>query len=532
MAKTKKIKEKKVKKSEAVSENTSVEFKPIRDQDMKLVEEQTVARFSNDALRVYGSYVVEERAIADFRDGLKPSHRAVLWSLCGLGLRPSSGFKKAARTVGDAIGKYHPHGDGGTYGAMVTIANTVPPIVDGQGNWGTPVDPAAAYRYTEAKMSKFAHMFMADSKYLEVATKVPNFSNDDSIPLYMPALLPYMLFNGSVPPPAYGVRAGNPAFTFESVAKVVCTMLRGEKLDSKALAKVLKIQHEFGCEDITAKKDYATFIATGRGNIEYAPLMESDHKKRLIQIRSFCPGTLSSDNNIEKTLMKLRQIPGVTKAYSAQGKKSKGSGPYGALFNVEVQKSVSEDRFEEILEKIDNIICSKVNYRLGVTIRKKEDANAFKYLNFEQFFAAWIKYRINLEMKMIKHLLGAAERDLHINEVYLFAIRNMDKILKALPKVLVAKDPDATLAKLLNIPVEDATIILDRKVRQLAKLEEADLLAKIKTLKAEIAQLKKDQKDPGGRAARDTDERVEKYLKNPDRLPSGIIIGAKGKKAK
>jgi intein/homing endonuclease len=998
---------KKVKKTTEATREVSNAFWPIVGQDMSNVEEQTIARFSEDALLVYGSYVVEERAIADYRDGFKPSHRAVLWSLCGLGLRPSSGFKKAARTVGDAIGKYHPHGDSGTYGAMVTIANTIPPIVDGQGNWGTPVDNAAAYRYcftasarvmthegliriadipekfagnkhakhndgekvkfktndlicsslndpkpvshwihsgvqdtlrvttnlgnsvtctpnepfyvlhgsefvwklasdllpgdrvclkleskldptggkalpkfahvskahnsvsydetcfpksmsedlayvlgcwvsegssrkqhgvgfcntsrayysafktafdklftvetserlrepvsygkkkfmqhtakysvmntwtknvgvrwgsrnqvvpdcifqssksevssflsslfegdgticgdrlelistsskllkgvqtlllgyfgvysvirsdrlrisgsenllkldnvitfvspiknkslqrlfasrsemlhstncgggyelnnipkstcvaireefkqyrlgirkfiteneevidlhgsrfvekselsgftnlfnmrhvnirriknewvkyghiaeqywptlaakikalldnyffaevksitagkkqpvydltvpdthaftangfvvhnTEAKMSKFAHMFIADPKYLEVATKVPNFSNDDTIPLFMPALLPYLLFNGSIPAPAYGVRAGNPSFSFESVAQVVCEMLSGEVYDAKRLAKVLKIQHAFGCESITDKKDYAEFIRTGRGNIEYAPLVAHDYKKRLIQIRSFCPVTLASDNAIEKSLMKIRQIQGVRIAYNAQGKKSKGSGPYGALFNIEVQKSISEDRFDEVLEAIDNIICSRVNYRLGVTIRKADESNAFKYINFEQFFKSWIKYRIALEVRMINQLLKTAERDLHINEVYLFAVQNMEKLLKALPKVLVAKDPDAALAKVLNIPVEDATIILDRKVRQLAKLEEADLLAKIKELKREIATLRTDLKNPGARASRDTTERVEKYLRNPDTLPSGTVIGGKKK---
>jgi hypothetical protein len=269
---------------------------------------------------------------------------------------------------------------------MVTVANTTPPIVSGQGNWGTPVDNAAAQRYTEAKMSKFAHIFMADPKYLEVSVKVPNFSNDDTIPLYMPALLPYLLFNGGIPAPAYGVRAGNPSFSFASVAKIVINMLKGEAYDYKRLAKELKLKHEFGCEDITDKKDYAAFLKTGSGSIEYAPLVEHNYSKRLIQIRSFCPGTLSSDANIEKTMIKLRGVPGVKLVYNAQGEKSPGSGPYGALVNVETTKSISEDAFETILEKIDDIICSKVNYRLGVTIRKKDEANAFKYFAPNQQF--------------------------------------------------------------------------------------------------------------------------------------------------
>src|SRR5690606_5298154 len=108
----------------------------------------------------------------------------------------------------------------------------------------------------------------------------------------------------------------------------------------------------------------------------------------------------------------------------------------------------------------------------------------------------------------------------------LFAVENMEKLLKLLPKVLVSKDPDVALANAMKIPVEDAKIILDRKVRQLARLEAADLKAKIKQLKDEIKQLKADKKDPGGRAARDTEARVKSYLKSPDKVKSGLEIAA------
>jgi len=508
--------------AELLDVDAPVKFLPMLNQPESNVINMGMADFTEDALRRYGSYVVEERAIPDFRDGLKPSHRAVLWSLCGLGLRPSSSYKKSARTVGDAIGKYHPHGDAATYGAMVTIANTMPPVVDGQGNWGTPINMAAAYRYTEAKISKFAHLFMADTKYLEVIPKVPNFSGDDVIPLYMPALLPYILFIGNVPAPAYGVRAGNPSFSFKSVAKVVIEMLKGVEYNHKKLAKQLKIQHAFGCDDATDDDAFLEMISTGKGNITYMPKADYDFDKRVIRIQSFTPGSLSSVKNIDNTLAKISNIEGVREAYSAQGKKSVGSGPYGALFNIELQKSLSDDRFDSICEKVDHIITSSVNYRLGITIRKSDETNKFKYVNYLSLLQAWIKYRIALEVKMIKHLKMKAERDLHINEVYLFAIENMDKILKILPKVLVAKEPDVTLASALKMPVEDATIILDRKVRQLAKLEAGAIKEKVRALKAEIMQLSKDLKDPGGRAARDTEERVATYLKSPDSPQSGL----------
>jgi len=497
---------------------------PMLGQREDTIEDIGLQEYTEECLRIYGSYVVEDRAVPDFRDGCKPVHRALLWSLSELGLTPDKGYKKAARTVGDTIGKFHPHGDGAAYGAMVTIANTMPPVVDGQGNWGTPINPAAAQRYTEAKMSKFAHLFMLDSKYLSVVPKVPNFSGDDVIPLYLPALLPYVLFNGNVPAPAYGVRAGNPSFKFTDVAKIVIAMLKGKAVTAKMLAKHMAIHHPYGCENITSDAEYLNMMATGKGSITYAPLMGVDFKTRKINIRSFVPAGLASKGTIDKTLAKLSTFNGVKKVFSQQGKKTKGSGPYGAIFVVEVARNVGEDAFADLVEKVEAQVTNSVGYRLGITIRKDGEQNKFKYLSYVTFFEQWIKYRIALEIKLIKSLIVKAERDLHVNEVYLFAVENMDKILKALPKVLTSTDPDKTLAKILSIPVEDAVIILDRKVRQLAKMEADALKAKIKDLKSEIKTLNADLKAPGERAARDTTERVKKYLKKPDLNKSGLTF--------
>lgn len=487
-------------------------------------QQVTIEEYTEQALRDYGSYVVEDRAVPDYRDGLKPVHRAIMWSLAGLGLRPDKGYKKSARTVGDVIGKYHPHGDMAAYGAMVTIANTLPPIVDGQGNWGTPVNMAASQRYTEARMSKFAHRFLLDPKYLEVVPYVANFSGDDKIPLYMPALLPYLMFNGSVPAPAYGVRAGNPSFTFSSVAKVITLMLKGRKISGKVLAKHLELCHSYGCENITKDDDFLTLMETGKSSIYYAPLRHYDYTQRVIHLRSFVPAGLASAPAIDRVLNKISVIPGVKRCFSRQGKKSKGSGPYGALLVIECAKNISEDAFLDIVDAIEKQTTCSVSYRLGVTVRTQDKGNKFLYLSYVRYLQTWIKYRIALETRLVKFLLSKVERDLHINRVYLFAVENMPKLLKVLPKVLMSKTPDKALAKALGIPEEDAKIILDRKVRQLARLEAADLKDKIKALEAEQKQLRKDLKAPGERAARDTQERVKAYLKNPDVMKSGLAL--------
>jgi DNA gyrase/topoisomerase IV subunit A len=513
------VKKKKVSKAVKAVANQKL---PMRDQDPSLVQESNVTDFAKDRLFTYGSYVVEDRAVADYRDGLKPVHRAVLWSMVGLGLRPSSGYKKSARSVGEALGKYHPHGDAACYGAMVTIANTVPPIVDGQGNWGTPVSSHAAMRYTEARISKFAHTFLVDPMYLKVVEKIPNFSDDFEIPLYMPALLPYLLFNGQVPAPAYGVRAGNPTFSVSSVSKIVIDMLNGKEYSAKKLAKTLKIIHPYGCEAINELD--VEHIQTGKGKVEYGALLDAEVKTRIINVISFVPGTLDTADRIDKFMAKISAYPEVRSVYNKQGKKTKGSGPYGAKIVIECKKNIEEDQFHDLVDKVDKAVSGSTSYRLGVTVRRKDKPNAFKYLGYKSFLDNWIKYRVRLETRLIDYLMAAAERDLFVNETYLLAVERLKELLKALPKVLASKDPDKALAKAMKITLEQAKIILDRQVRQLSKMEASVLKDKIKAIKADIKQLKQDAKEPGKRAARDTKERVSKYMKNPDNIKSGVTV--------
>lgn len=485
----------------------------------------SLADYSREALTTYGSYVVEDRAVPDFRDGLKPVHRAVLWSIAGLGLRPHVGYKKSARAVGEAIGKYHPHGDAACYGAMVTITNTTPPFVAGQGGFGAPDTPASAMRYTEARMSKFTDMFLMDSEYLNVVPYEPNFSNDEKIPLYLPALLPSLFFITSIPAPAYGVRAGHPAFSMGTISKVVIDMLNGKEYTAKKLASTLKINHPFGCIDISKDSDIEEMMASGKGSVAYAPLVHTDEAKRVIYVRSYVPNTLAATESIDRTLAKISNLEGVRSALNTQGKKFKHSGPFGALFTITCQKNLTDEQFDEICHKVDLLVKSSVSYRLGITIRRSgEKANEFKYLDYVAYFKAWVRYRVKLEERLIEYKLEKLLRLLHINEVYLFAVNNLPKLLKALPKALAAKDPADVLAKALKMPLDDANIILDRKVRQLAKLEAGALEQKIKELKAEIKQLKADQKEPGARAARDTADRVKRYLKNPDKTMSGLPV--------
>lgn len=484
-------------------------------QDMGNVSPLDLAEYAEQALSEYGSYVVEDRQVVDYRDGLKPVHRALIWSLEDLGLRPSGPYKKSAQTVGRANAMYHPHGDASSYAAMVTLANTVPPAIAGQGNWGTPVDSAAAQRYTEAKMSRFTHLFLLDKEYIEVVPKIPNYSNDIEYPLYLPALLPFLMFNGSVPLPAYGVSCGSPTFQFESVVKVVIDLLRGKEYTHSKLAKVLKIEHPFGCVDVSSEEEFKNFISTGKGRITYEPRMALDATKRRVHIQTYVPAKYSSLKSVDGTNIKLAAIDGVSKAYSNCGKKNVYSGPWGAAYDVKCGR-VSEDKFYDIASAVQAQLTTSITYRLGVTIRKANDRNEFRYMDYLTFFKGWIVYRLKLEQRLNTRRIEKAEREKHIQEVYLFAVDNIKKLLAILPKVLASSDPDKTMAKEMKMSVEDAKIILDRQVRKLAKLERSDIVDRISELKKALEQYQWNFDNAGEAAARDTETRVKAYSKGFD----------------
>lgn len=484
------------------------------------VNHEPVDKFTKDALFDYGSYVVEDRAVPDFRDGLKPSHRAIMWSMERLGLRSGAKPTKAALTVGATIGRFHPHGDTSSYGAMVTLANTVVPLVDGQGNWGSPVDMPAAYRYTEARMSKFADTFLLDKEYLKVVPYVDNFSGTEKYPLYLPSLLPFLLLNGSAPIPAYGVSAGNPSFDLQSIAKVVLAGLRNKDGwdTAKFIARTLKPIHEFGCTAECDKKEFREVIKTGRGSIRYRALMTGDQKARKIIISSFVPGALSSFESCEKTLLAIAALPGVKRAYSQQGKRTKGAGPYGACFVIETQV-LKDAQWSELLTKVQAKVSTKVGVRLGVTVRHTDKPNSFHYLDFVKFFKAWIKYRIDLEVKLLTQQLKEIEERIYVNEVYLWAVDNIDQLLDALKDVLKSKDPVKRLAKIFKIPERNAEIILKRQVIQLARLERNGLVELLRELRATRKSYKVGLKKPGEYAADKTEKLVAQYMKCPDRMP-------------
>jgi DNA gyrase subunit A len=460
----------------------------------------------------YGSYVVEQRAIPDFRDGLKPVHRAALWAMYKNHMHHNTAFKKSARVVGDVIGKYHPHGDTAAYGAMVTIANnTMPNLIEGQGNWGDHVDNAAAQRYTECRLSKFSDLFLLDRTYLNVVPMVPNFDGEETMPLFLPALLPVQLLCGSPTMPAYGVSAGTPSFHIEGITKLVEAVLKGKKISSKSCTKHLKIHFRFGGELLSGEEDIQTLMETGKGSLKYLPTHGVSDNYKEVHVSSCCPG-FSSDASISKTLERISNIEGIAGIRDDSDSKA---GKFGIKYVITL-KRMSEEKVEDVLEKVEKCLSGSASWHIGFTHRKRT-GTSFGRSNVPDFIKRWVKYRIGLESAVIKYLIKEERKKLERQELLLWGTQHIDDIADSLKDK--KNGPHKHLAKVWKDKTEEFIVdVLKLQVYRLAALEIDEIKEKIVTHTKEIKSLKVDLKAPSARILRTFRPTVNAYIKETRKL--------------
>lgn len=451
------------------------------------------------SLEAYGKYVVEQRAVPDVRDGLKPVHRCILWAMYNLGLKHTASFKKAARTVGEVIGKYHPHGDSPSYDAMVNLAGTrdeagkvwvtkncAVPLIEGYGNWGDNIDSAASYRYTEARLSEFSCLYLLDPVYLAVTDYVPNFSEDDKVPVVLPAKLPVLLLNGSASI-AFGVSAECPGFELKGVLHLVRLVLQGTKITDSLCVKHLKFNPTYGGECISSSGEMQAFYQNGIGTMKFVPSMILDKAKKTITLTSACPG-LTSQNSWESLTERFdlsRLVQRVSDSTDKNG------------FKYEIVAARGAD-FEEFHKEVVDLVTRKWSYDIGVTYREKDNVEFYR-TTVPDIFHHWCEWRVELERKAIAHLLSLEDKKLARLKLMLLAVDSLTIIMESLR----AKDSTAYLVKKLKITEENANAILELKVRQLKSLERPVLTKSIASVVAEIRSLKADLAKPESRILRD-----------------------------
>lgn len=236
------------------------------------IEQMPIKRFTEDAYLNYSMYVIMDRALPFIGDGLKPVQRRIIYAMSELGLNASAKYKKSARTVGDVLGKFHPHGDSACYEAMVLMAQPFSyryPLVDGQGNWGAPDDPKsfAAMRYTESKLSKIAEVLLGELGQGTVDYQ-PNFDGSLEEPKYLPARLPHILLNGTMGI-AVGMATDIPPHNINELADASVMLLDNPKATLDDILTVVQgPDYPTEAEIITPKADIAKMYEQGRGSIK------------------------------------------------------------------------------------------------------------------------------------------------------------------------------------------------------------------------------------------------------------------------
>lgn len=508
----KKATPKKTTKASAAKKATRA-TKSVRINPHKLLH-QRLDDFTGNCLKEYGSYVVEDRATPDFRDGCKPVHRSAIWAAIELGLHKGKETKKSARIVGDTIGKYHPHGDSACYGAMVTIANTSTPLIHGRGNWGSPTDGAASYRYTEMRLSEFTRNFLADPRYLKVVPYDDNFDGTEKRPRYLPALLPILLLIGNVRAPAFGVSLGNPAFELDGIVKLVTKGLKGKKITTKDCAKYLVPSYPWGgCVDLTPEDDYLQLMETGRGSLTLCPEIETDWKAKRVYVNSYAPA-FNNAASVQKKMDKISDIDGVGSVYGASSKSKK------VVCEIRMVRGCSESRMEEAVTEITKILTARDSQELGFTFRRDESTTSFHRTGYAKFLNNWIIYRRKLEESYIEWQIEDAEKKIERLDLLLLAVKHRQKIWDS---VSAKTNTVTTLTKKLKalkevtkqftVNDELSKQLLDIPNRRLDSLEQKELLAQRKVHEKEIKQFNKDMEDAGGRAATDLQDIVAVHKK-------------------
>lgn len=466
--------------------------------DVGLVE------YSRMAMSVYGSYVLENRAIPDFRDGLKPVQRRILWSMHKMGLASSKGdrgLKKAARVVGDVLGRYHPHGDTSVYDAMVNMVSSVPqPVVHGDGNWGDCMSDAAAMRYVEARLSSYSDAVFFNSDYLPVTELVPNFDGSEKEPLLLPSLLPNILVNG-----ASGIAVGGttsiPSFKIPGLVKLVKKALSGKKITVNDCVKNLEFNYRNGGAnyiDEGGADSYLEYLVdfykTGIGSVWFYSPYTWDRKTRTLTFNSFAPNL-----DIAKAVSNVTDLDYVLKVSDETSLEE------GICFAVHIKKS-NEYSDAELQEEVASYFETKMSYRVNVTERyydtELNEARAkFYALSIPDLLHKWCEWRTQVEVQALNHHLDVLGSDLSRQQLLLLAINNRRIILDSLEQT----DSVAYLVKHLKITVEQANAILDMRIRTLQKLNATDVEARIKELQARARTAKTHLKAPAAKIAAEID---------------------------
>lgn len=444
---------------------------------------------ANEEYYKYGIAVIEDRAIFGSIDGLKPVARRGLWAAHKMGLRHNVKADKAAKVVGATLGDYHPHGDNACYGALVTAAKSPQNLIHGEGNWGTMNDPAAAYRYTNMKLSKYADVVFFDKFYLPTVDYTPNYDGSKMEPVILPSLLPNAILNGNfgITP---GVNTRTPSFTLDSVLKVLRAALEAGECTPK-MCMPLVFNTKYGGRALVNKEEYMKFYKTGKGKVMFESVHSEPDAKNSIRFDRFAP--LS---DMEKTLVKVDSIPGVAQTRDDSDKHD----IYQVAYVVTFAKTLKGDALKQAIRKVENAFSASWGFSVQVTDRTLNPDGSMKVklkpTTIPKLIQQWIDYRIALEVRACEYWMGERKKEIAHQELLRKAIKMIDFLFKAVKSKGSREDYYNYIAKGMKITFDEAKVVGNLPLVSLRSMEDKDLVAKIKELEAEYKTYEGRKKNP------------------------------------
>ena len=443
------------------------------------VEQLSLGEFAERAYLNYSMYVILDRALPFIGDGLKPVQRRIVYAMSELGLKSTAKYKKSARTVGDVLGKFHPHGDSACYEAMVLMAQPFSyryPLVDGQGNWGSTDDPKsfAAMRYTESKLTSFAQALLNELK-LGTVDWVLNFDGTLEEPKFLPAQVPNILLNG-VTGIAVGMATDIPPHNLSEVIDATIHIIDNSKADVEELMQFIRApDYPNDAEIITSKDQLLEMYRTGNGSVRQRAVFTKEDGNIVITALPYQASGAKIQEQVAAQML-AKKLPMVTDIRD----ESDQDHPVRLVIEPRSNRVDIYQLMSHLFATTDLEKSFRVNLNMiGLDGRPK-------VLALNEILSEWVKYRIATVTRRLEHRFSKVKERLHILDGLLIAYLNIDELITILR---TEDDPKPVMIAHFNLSDEQAEAILELKLRRLAKLEEFKIQAEQEGLQKEAEEL-------------------------------------------
>ena len=430
--------------------------------DYEGIEQLPLKTFTEKAYLDYSMYVILDRALPHIGDGLKPVQRRIVYAMSELGLQATAKHKKSARTVGDVLGKFHPHGDSACYEAMVHMAQPFTyryPLIDGQGNWGSADDPKsfAAMRYTEARLAPYAEVLLAELGQGTVEW-TPNFDGTLDEPVLLPARLPNVLLNGATGI-AVGMATDIPPHNLVEVAEAAVLLLDKPKSSIDELCAIIQgPDFPTGAEIITPREELLAAYKTGHGSVRMRACYEVEHGEIVV---TALPYQASGGKVLEQIAAQMvaKKLPMVEDLRD----ESDHENPTRLVIVPRSNRVDTKALMSHLFSSTDLERSARMNLNMiGLDGRPRVK-------DLRVILKEWLEFRTDTVRRRLEYRLDKVNRRLHLLEGLLIAYLNLDEVIRI---IRTEDKPKQALIKRFDLTELQADYILDTRLRQLARLEE------------------------------------------------------------